>query len=68
MKLVRHIFQDDLYEEGGASNTVFISWKYFNLTNLAYFNEFLLDIFKYKTQYEALHTVYRCSKKCDSFQ
>lgn len=33
----------------------FISWKYFNLTNLAYFNEFLLDIIKYKTQYiEAL--------------
>lgn len=33
----------------------FISWKYFNLTNLAYFIEFLLDIIKYKTQYiEAL--------------
>lgn len=33
----------------------FISWKYFNLTNLAYFIEFLLDIIKYKTQFiEAL--------------
>lgn len=33
----------------------FISWKYFSLTNWAYFNEFLLDIIKYKTQYiEAL--------------